>query len=298
MDFGMPDIKKVPSTNGLQPQSLGKSNGTVPQGKSGPAWDEDWGPTTTRRSSASSQSSINTSTQRVSVDRPSQVSTLESSVLSALSSQQNAVSCTAVDIEWPPRPSSATVPQSGLGDDEQQINAGESSTPSFDDIDPFANWPPRTSGSGILSNGNIGGPTSNYGSGSISSGANTLYSPPSTFTNSWSSNGQNSWEPQKSSQESSNSNTSVLVAGSSMNSIRNLKQNQVSSLGGTAFTDQKPMDLGSIFSSTKNETPVLKLAPPPTTVVGRGRGRGRGATLNSRSQPKQTIEQPPLLDLL
>ncbi|KAF2290651.1 hypothetical protein GH714_014872 [Hevea brasiliensis] len=45
--------------------------------------------------------------------------------------------------------SSSVTPQSR--DADKQLNTGASSSSSFDDLDPFANWPPRPSGSSSAS---------------------------------------------------------------------------------------------------------------------------------------------------
>lgn len=60
--------------------------------------------------------------------------------------------CAPVDIEWPPRQSSNVT--SHLANDEARLNSGgTSSTPSFDELDPFANWPPRANSASIASGG-------------------------------------------------------------------------------------------------------------------------------------------------
>ncbi|KAF2290566.1 hypothetical protein GH714_014440 [Hevea brasiliensis] len=65
---------------------------------------------------------------------------LRTSLISAVPGQQTTASCPPVDIEWPPQASSGVTPQ--LRDADKQLNTGASSSSSFDDLDPFANWPP------------------------------------------------------------------------------------------------------------------------------------------------------------
>ncbi|KAF2290581.1 hypothetical protein GH714_014520 [Hevea brasiliensis] len=88
----------------------------------------------------------------------------KSSLISAVPGQQTTASCPPVDIEWPPRASSSVTPQ--LRDADKQLNTGASCSSSFDDLDPFANWPPRPSGSssasGTSNNGSLGSMGNNY----------------------------------------------------------------------------------------------------------------------------------------
>jgi SCY1-like protein 2 len=51
----------------------------------------------------------------------------------------------------------------------------------------------------------------------------------------------------------------------------------------STYTNKKSTDLGSIFASKKNELFVPRLAPWPSTTVGKGRVRGRAASLASRA---------------
>ncbi|KAJ4713856.1 ARM repeat kinase family protein [Melia azedarach] len=254
-ETGFPEVKTTPVPNGLQSQALGKTGGPVPSAaKSSSSWDEDWGPVTKGSANSHQPSVSNTSsTKTVSGHR----------LLQSRNSQ-------SPDIE------------------KQQPIAGVSSSPSFDDIDPFADWPPRRSGTssglGTPSNGNIGLPTNSFSSSLTTNTSNNT---------SFQTNGNNSWA---SNNNSSTLNTVSLSSGgvNNLNSIAYLKQSQ------THNTDKKSVDLGSIFGSSRTEQTAPRLAPPPSTAVGRGRVRGRGAT-NSTSRPshvKPSSEQPPLLDLL
>lgn len=289
-DSGIPEVKSSLLSNGLQSQALDKTSGTVASAtRSNPSWDEDWGPIT-KGSTNSHQSSISnsSSTRTVSSNQPIQSVPvqLQPSIVAAISSPQAAESCPAVDVEWPPRATSVMNSQSREGE-KQQPNAGLSSSSSFDEIDPFADWPPRrsgaSSGSGTPSNGNMGAMTNNFSSGLMTNTLNSM---------NFQTNGSNSWA---SNNHTSALNTSSLNSGglNNLNSIGFMKQTQ------SINSDKKSNDLGSIFSSSKTEQTAPKLAPPPSNVVGRGRGRGRGVITTSRpSHVKPSSEQPPLLDLL
>ncbi|EOY17147.1 Kinase family protein with ARM repeat domain isoform 2 [Theobroma cacao] len=308
-DSGIREVKHAATANGLESQALSKASGTVASAKSSPAWDEDWGSTTrgaataTAPASAYQPSNNNLSTQSVLGDKSIQSAPRQSqsSMISTVSRQQTSVSCPAVDIEWPPRASSGVPVQSGNG--EKQLNAGISSPINFDELDPFANWPPRpsaaSSGPGAFNNGTRGPATNNYGSSSITSTPNNL-SYQTDNSDSWAFSNQYSGEPLRPNQGSSTLNTSILNSGGLQNSLGFKKQNQgISASVTTSYNNHKSTDLGSIFGSSKNEQAAPKLAPPPSTAVGRGRGRGRGGSSTSRaSHAKPTPEQPPLLDLL
>lgn len=269
---------------------MSKTGGPVPSAaKSSSSWDEDWGPVTKGSANSHQPSVSNTSsTKTVSGNQPIQFAPaqLQRSMIPDVSSQQTVES---VDVEWPPRTSSSSVTNSQSPDiEKQQPIAGVSSSPSFDDIDPFADWPPRRSGTssglGTPSNGKIGLPTNSFSSSLTTNTSNNM---------SFQTNGNNSWATNN---NSSTLNTAGLSSGgvNNLNSIAYLKQSQ------THNTDKKSVDLGSIFGSSRTEQTAPRLAPPPSTAVGRGRGRGRGAT-NSTSRPshvKPSSEQPPLLDLL
>ncbi|XVF63449.1 hypothetical protein PTKIN_Ptkin09bG0087800 [Pterospermum kingtungense] len=304
-DVGIQEVKHATSANGLQSQALTKASGTVASAKNSPAWDEDWGPITRGPANASATvpqpSENNLSSHSILGDKSYQSPPIQSqaSLLSTVSSQQKSVSCPAVDIEWPPRSSSGVSAVSGNG--EKQLDAGISSASNFDDLDPFASWPPRPSStlndSGTLNNGTMRTATNNYVSSSIASTPSNM-SYQTNNSSSWSFSNQNSVELLRPNNGSSTSNASTLNSGGLQNSIGFLKQNH-GSASMSSYNNQKAADLGSIFGSGKNDQTAPKLAPPPSTAVGRGRGRGRGANSSSRSShAKPTSEQPPLLDLL
>ncbi|KAM5550119.1 SCY1-like protein 2 [Rosa sericea] len=308
-DSGIPEVKPSLSANGLQSQvhsqvSSNISGNVSSATNSRPAWDEEWGPIR-KQPSNSLQNSTNsaTPTNPLMSNEPIQVSSSQpnSFLQTAVSSQQTAASCPPVDIEWPPRASSGVNPQ--FDDAEKKSNAGMSPTSSFDDIDPFANWPPRPSGSvggsGPSSNGAMVFPTNIYGSSSLSSTSNSM-NLKSNSNNSWTFDTQSSVEQIRLNQGNATSNTGSLGNSdfSSQDSLGYMKQNQAIPAS-SAYTNKNSADLGSIFASAKNDQTALRLAPPPSTTVGRGRGRGRGASSVSRSShAKSSTEQPPLLDLL
>lgn len=288
----------TPIPNGLQSLASSKTSGTVaPASKSSPSWDEDWGPVSkgpTARNQPSTSKPL--PTPSVLNNQPIQLASLqsESSLISSVPGQQPTASCPPVDIEWHPRASSGVTPQ--LGNVDKQPNTVAPSSSSFDDLDPFANWPPRPSGtstaSGTSNNGSLGSLVNNYSTSLNASKPNSMNFQ-ANGNSSWAFNNLSSSEPLK-----SNQGISTLNAGNPQNSIVFMKQNQgMPALG--SYNDKNSTDLGSIFGSSKNDQLEPKLAPPPSIAVGRGRGRGRGATSTSRSShAKSQAEQPPLLDLL
>ncbi|KAM2675545.1 hypothetical protein EV1_002299 [Malus domestica] len=302
-DSGIPEVKPSPSANGLHSQVPSKISGNVATAaNSSPAWDEDWGPIR-KQPSNSLQNSTNsiTTTYPTLGNEPIQVTSSQPNSLlrTAVASQQTPVSCPPVDIEWPPRVSSGVNP---VADAEKQLNAGTSSSSGFDDIDPFANWPPRPSGQvsgmGHSNNGTIESPRNKYGPSSLSSTSNSmnLYN---NSNDSWAFGTGSSVEQIGLNQGNASSSGGLGSSGfNPQSSIGFMKQNQPISAS-NAYTDKKSADLGSIFASGNNGQTALRLAPPPSTAVGRGRGRGKGASSASRSShAKSATEQPPLLDLL
>ncbi|KAE8684409.1 endoglucanase 3-like [Hibiscus syriacus] len=296
-DSGIPDVKHATTANGLQSQALGKANGTVASAKRSPAWDEDWIPTSGAAVNASDTahqpSKNDLSVHSILGDKSIQSTPRQSqsSSIPTASSQQTAVSCPPVDIEWPPRPSSGVTVETCNG--ENQLNAGTSLPSNFEGLDPFANWPPRpttSTDSGTFCTGSMGPDMDNFGFSSITSTTNYQ----TDNSNSWMLGNQNSGHG------SSTSNADILKGGGAQNSIGFLKQNQrVSAPMSSSYNNQKSADIGSIFGSSKKEPTAPRLAPPPSTAVGRGRGKGRGASSASRTTyAKPTSEQPPLLDLL
>ncbi|KAL4280067.1 hypothetical protein GQ457_03G029500 [Hibiscus cannabinus] len=201
----------------------------------------------------------------------------EPSMISTVSSKQIPVSCPAVDIEWPPRATSGINAESG--NVEKQLNSGTSLASSFDDLDPFANWPPRPSASnglGSSNNGAMGPATTNYGPGCIA-GTQFNMNNPDDKSNSWAFSSQNSGELLRPNLGGSTSNATILNSGGLQNSIGFMKQNQGNSASmNSSYNNQKSLDLGSIFSGSKNEQAAPKLAPPPSTVMVERKRDGEG----------------------
>ena len=224
-------------------------------------------------------------------------------VTTSLSSNQTVASCLPVDIEWPPQNSTSSTPI--IADSGMQATTGSSSTSSLDGEDPFADWPPRPSGSlagasGASNNGVVGPSKNKYGTGSSMTTPNSL----NFQTNdnaSWTLNNQNTSEPMQNHGTSTFNSSSPGSGGiNSLNSIGFQKQNQGIPSQVTYDADKKSTDLGSIFAPSKSDHNIApRLAPPPTTAIGRGRGRGRGVSSTPRStQNKSSSGQPPLMDLL
>uniref|UniRef100_A0A2P2LXF4 SCY1-like protein 2 n=2 Tax=Rhizophora mucronata TaxID=61149 RepID=A0A2P2LXF4_RHIMU len=297
---GNPEVKPGSFPNGLQSEALSKTSGTVaPASKSSASWDEDWGPITKGHTSAPQPSTSNSLSTPILGNQPNQSSSQsELLTMSTVYGQRTQVSYPPSDLEWPPRVSSGVIPQ--LGDGEQSMYAGTSSASGLNDIDPFADWPPRSTSTsshvGTSNNGTLGPWTSNYSSNMIMSKASM--NPQTNGSNSWALNNQNSFQGLKPSQ-----GMSTLSVGSLNNSINPqnsigfLKQNQNTSTL-SAFNVKNSTDLESMSSSSRNGHSALKLAPPPSTVVGRGRGRGSGGISTSKSSNAKQAGQPPLLDLL
>ncbi|XP_022861514.1 SCY1-like protein 2 isoform X2 [Olea europaea var. sylvestris] len=273
-----------PTGDGPLPGLVNKPLATSSSTKHSPSWDEDWIPSRGASTAPLSSSTISNA-QPVVPSQQAQTSGYSQSSLTLTSaSQQLPSSCPAVDIEWPHRCSSGITTQLG---DPGKLNENKGySDAGFDDIDPFANWPPRP-GTTTLSGSSINGmaaPFANkYSSSNNATSTDSL--------SSWAFGTQNSVEPMR---QIHGSSTSSTISGLSVqSSFGYLNQNHgASTLGLSA---QKAADLGSIFASNKSEQAALRLAPPPTTAVGRGRGRGRGiqGQLGSTS-----ASRPSLLDLL
>ncbi|MBA0729971.1 hypothetical protein Golax_025969 [Gossypium laxum] len=119
------------TAGGVQSQALSNESGTAAPAKSCSAWGED-GDSTNRgaaTATAHQPSKANLSIHSNLGDKSSEPTPWQSHspIMSTISSQQMHASCPAVDTEWPPASSSN----------------GTLSPSNFDDLDPFANWPPR-----------------------------------------------------------------------------------------------------------------------------------------------------------
>ncbi|CAN8239332.1 unnamed protein product [Cochlearia groenlandica] len=281
-DSGIPEVKPSSAANGLQFQSTTQTPEKVASAaKSNPAWDEDWGSTikdsaSSKNHPSSHQDTNNQFNNSTIQSQPSNTSTLPSKATAP-------TTCTPVDIEWPPRQSSSfTTPAT---DDKTQVNTGTSFTPGFDELDPFANWPPRpNNAASVTSTGLNNGTTSGF-SNNLSSGTNFQ----AAIGDNWAFSNASSKPPQQGNQDP-------------INSFRLPKHSQgMSSFTSGSYNNQKPAaDISSIFGSSKTEKSTMRLAPPPSTAMG-GRGRGRGGRSGndtSTSKINGSQSQPSLLDLL
>ncbi|KAL5989632.1 hypothetical protein ACLOJK_010525 [Asimina triloba] len=141
-DSGASEVRITSSvTNGLHSEQS-VSGAVSSSTKSGASWDEDWGPPKNMQPASSIRPSEPNS---FSAERITPISQPIPSTL--VQSDSTSKSVPAVDIEWPPPTSStAFVPQLGDGDKLMDGSKGSPDT-TFDDIDPFADWPPRQSNS-------------------------------------------------------------------------------------------------------------------------------------------------------
>lgn len=304
-DSGVHEVKTPAAGGGPNLGPVKKSNATsMSTTKSSPAWDEEWIPA---RESAMSlkTSSTNVSSAQPAIagasQQPIQINHATLPSVAAASSQPTAESYASADLEWPPRSSVGASPPIG-GDTDKKTQNGNLSSSAFDDVDPFANWPPRptsTVGSGSSSNSTIGqsaiNPASNLSTSTLNGTSSQSYN-----NSSWTYGTQNAVEPMRQNQMRSTLNSGSLN-GSTNSQGPLVKSSQPDSAWGA--TAQKPADIGSIFSSNKGDNAALRLAPPPLTAVGRGRGRGRGNQGQSRANTSSrtgnaSSGQPPLLDLL
>ncbi|KAG9446597.1 hypothetical protein H6P81_012725 [Aristolochia fimbriata] len=292
---GTPELtQSVP--NGLKSNSLQKAGDSgLSSVKKSASWDEDWG-SPVKAPSKIIQSEPNPSSRLpIPISQTTLVTSSEIQSSISASSGQAPSSCPAADVEWPPSATSyGFVSQPGESEKSNQFKK-EAVDSSFDDLDPFANWPPRPNNSvggpaparsighsTISSNGSPGLSTSGYGS--------TIFTSPIELPS------------QGKSVHFSNSNgmafTSDLPIGLSKANSESGMTVGKSSGSPALYTDRKSLDIGSIFASSNNEQAMPKLAPPPHTAVGRGRGRSNRPTASRSSNSKTPSEQPPLLDLL
>uniref|UniRef100_A0A803N0Q5 Protein kinase domain-containing protein n=1 Tax=Chenopodium quinoa TaxID=63459 RepID=A0A803N0Q5_CHEQI len=294
-DSGIHEVKSSPALGSMTAPPK-KMNGTLSDTavKKGQSWDEDW-PVTKKSDTSSQFHPTNISSSMKPVDENCLTNGVSmqshSSVLPSVSDSQLMNSCPSIDIEWPPRTAGVT----SLTSNNEMQNQG-SSNAGFDEIDPFADWPPRPTGSGISNNG-ISGLSTNKLASSYSTGSSNSTTPQNINFSSWASSTPSSIEPSKQYQGVSGLNGLAFDNGLGYGQpLGALKQNHGSSNSGNS------KDLGSIFSSPKTDHNALRLAPPPSTAVGRGRGRGRGAHGHSSGMAtgtrKPASEQPPLMDLL
>lgn len=308
-DSGNPavNIKSSLTVDAQMPGHVNKTSASSQSTtKRSPSWDEDWIPP--RGSSTTVQSSTTLPAQSTTAGQSIQVTSgpSQSYMTSGVSSQQLSSSCPAVDVEWPPKPSSFST--TILSDSEKQLENKGALGSSLDDIDPFANWPPRPSGSSAASHSLNNGTMAPFANRPMSNNSATLLNGLNSQANgldSWAFSTPISSQPLKQNQGITSRTDSISSGGGldSQSSLGFMKHSQGSS-SALGASSGRATDIGSIFSSNKGEPTAPRLAPPPSTAVGRGRGRGRGnqgqlrsSTLGS-GNAKSHPEQPPLLDLL
>ncbi|XP_075110996.1 SCY1-like protein 2 B [Nicotiana tabacum] len=299
------NIKSSPTVDSQMPRQVNKTSAnSQPITKRSPSWDEDWvparGPSTTIQSSTILPAQSTTADQSIQVNAGHS----QSSMTSALSNQQLSSSCPAVDVEWPPK--SSSLGTTILGNSEKQPENKGALVSTLDDIDPFANWPPRPSGSSVASHSLNNGSVAPFANRPVSANSATLLNGLNSQTNgldSWAFSTPISSRPLKQNQGTASHTDSLTSGGfNPQNSLGFMKQSQ----GPSAMnaSSGRANDIGSIFSSNKGEQTAPRLAPPPSTAVGRGRGRGRGnqgqlrSSTSGSSNAKSQPEQPPLMDLL
>ncbi|KAK3161288.1 hypothetical protein QOZ80_1BG0075190 [Eleusine coracana subsp. coracana] len=341
---GSTEVKASPSlSNGIHsaPTMSGglRQPAQKPSAKGTSAWDEDWGPT--KKNSAPSLS-VDSSLQikQPSVDpfdfstqttqsttppldfntqskQPSVVSQVTAATippaqplpslksLAPTSGSQTSDSCVPVDIEWPPQTSSSS--NSNALSVNKESDSGRLSSDGLDDIDPFANWPPKpSSGTNISvmefpSSTNQSFSGSNTGNIGLVGSGNSLGQMKSNQM-SWST------KPNTSNLMGLNSTGSYLNQGNSSLGFGNpigglgttLSNPSSSSVGQSMMQPKSDFGSLSLLSNSASHGPP-KLAPPPSAAVGRGRGRNQGQSALSRSSrphSNSSSGQQPILDLL
>ncbi|XP_042395661.1 uncharacterized protein LOC121985977 isoform X2 [Zingiber officinale] len=159
---GSPDVKlSATSANEMKTELLPKLTEQNSSTKSKPSWGEDWGPTVKKTGNTSLPVEASHQPERaVPILQQAPITDIPLRSITAASSQQTSPTCTPVNVEWPPSKS-----HSGfgvhLGVNENQ-NAMGTSNSSFDDLNPFANWPPRSSNS-ASSLVSVNAPNQSYG---------------------------------------------------------------------------------------------------------------------------------------
>lgn len=304
-ESGIPEVKPLQVADGYTLGQINKAASAAPSiTKRSSSWDEDWIPARPASTVPPSLAAISAAQPAVPSQPAQGISTYSmSSTASVASTEQLPSSCPAVDVEWPPRSSSGVATQFG---DFKNLNGNKgTSESSLDDIDPFANWPPRRSGapsvSTSLNNGTTASSAKKNGNINMGTSPNGL----SFQSESWAFGMQATGESMSQNQGiSSLPNVGSSSGGlSSQNSLGYLKQNLGTSALGSSI--EKAADLESIFAPNKNEHAAPRLAPPPTNAVGRVRARGRGSQgQTGPSSPsysgrmKSQTQQTPILDLL
>ncbi|KAM3331068.1 hypothetical protein ACQJBY_027254 [Aegilops geniculata] len=342
-DNGHTEVKVSPSiSNGIhsKPTSGGLGQtGQMPAAKS-TSWDEDWGPTkktsapplsfdSSAQTKQPSKDPFDFSTQTnqpstlpfdlsTQTKQPSTVTQVAASTipsaqplpslqsLAPSSGHQTSGSCVPVDIEWPPRISTSSDFNAPFSANKDSKSGGLSND-GVDDVDPFADWPPKPSSAASISaverlpstNQSISGlNTGNMGFG----GGSTSLGQMKTNQVSWSA------KPNNTNIMGMNSTASYLNQGNSSLGYGNPiggpssgLSNAASSIPGQSIRQPKS-DFGSLSQLSSGTQGPPRLAPPPSAAVGRGRGRNQGqsALFRASRTPNSNVssEQPPFLDLL
>ncbi|VAH61725.1 unnamed protein product [Triticum turgidum subsp. durum] len=342
-DNGHTEVKVSPSiSNGIhsKPTSGGLGQtGQMPAAKS-TSWDEDWGPTkktsapplsfdSSAQTKQPSKDPFDFSTQTnqpstllfdlsTQTKQPSTVTQVAASTipsaqplpslqsLAPSSGHQTSGSCVPVDIEWPPRMSTSSDFNAPFSANKDSKSGGLSND-GVDDVDPFADWPPKPSSAASISaverlpstNQSISGlNTGNMGFGGSSTSLGQL----KTNQVSWSAKPNNTNIMGMSSTASYlNQGNSSLGYGNPIGGPSSGLPNAASSIGGQSIRQPKS-DFGSLSQLSSGAQGPPRLAPPPSAAVGRGRGRNQGQSALSRASrtPNSNVssEQPPFLDLL
>jgi SCY1-like protein 2 len=267
---GLHSVDQLPQKSATI-QNSSKKNNT-------PAWDEDWDPSAS--SSAKPKQPVvqpplnpnpnmGSSFQPIDINLGPQVTGL------------TAASCMPVDVEWPPSTSSdnndnnnnnkhnSKQAMSISGTNGISDIGAASSNGGFDDLDPFANWPP---------------PKQSNPTGQLKPVQNLH----STSNSSMNSNSSGMFNQHKS-------------LFSINYTAKPVMSNPSQDLFGSSVLGS---NIGSKLGSTNGIGSTPRLAPPPqTSSVGRGRGRNQGQSALSRAtrpvgNAKSTSDQAPLFDLL
>ncbi|XP_042428100.1 SCY1-like protein 2 [Zingiber officinale] len=300
-DSGSPEVKlSAMSANDMKTEPLSKLTEQNLSTKSRPSWDEDWGPAVKKIGNTSLPGKASHQPeQSVLIVQQVPITDIPLQSLTASSSQHTSPTCTPVDIEWPPSNSYSGF-GTKLGVNENQNPMGTSNN-SFNDLDPFADWPPTSSNS-ASSLGAVNAPNQSYGISGVGMMSSAGFSTNSSIVQLQTQNGSlisnlnnQGGLPMKSQSVGQLNRPSASLAGG-----------QGSASGVSYFNPNssatKTTDIGSIFASVNNGQPTPRIAPPPATAIGRGRGRNQGSGRQSKASQSRPLqgpsEQPPLLDLL
>ncbi|KAF3791807.1 hypothetical protein EJ110_NYTH12688 [Nymphaea thermarum] len=302
-DSGAADISvKHTGVNGHPPEAVQKPSGHLSSStKSTSSWDSDWGSMLKKTTSSYRAEESNLPPKSAATtSEPTPVSNPRFQSTSA-PDLHVPLSCPAVDIEWPPL--APTIDQSSqvAENDKQKSNPQLPGDSGFDEIDPFADWPPRPTHTvnnslGSMINNSTGMPNQ----GKPVMGANLA----STINNSMGMSMQNQGRP------APNANPASLPLNNSIGLSKLYEQTSSSTINTTSSssfpinssvgrgtsaiqTASKEVDLESMFPSAKSEQPpALRIAPPPPAGKSGG-GRGNWFPKNEDEKPQVNIKEIP-----